>query len=259
MGAMKKRNFLIGIILLAAWPAIAAEVIGAAGNGCVAGAEMLEQEGAGYQVVRPSRQRSYGHPALLRAIRSLGREAEAGGWGVLLVGDLSLARGGPMPYGHGSHQNGLDADILFYLPAAPLAAGERENPPAAEVVAPGGVGMDAGQWHPAHRALLEVAARLPEVDRIFVHPAIKRELCATVQGDRGWLRKIRPWWGHTEHFHLRLACPADSPACSHQSLLPAGDGCGPELDWWFSPEAAQAPKPSPKPTLPARCAALLRE
>lgn len=259
MDAMEKRKFLIALMAILSWPTFAAESIGSTANGCIVGAGTLAPEGTGYQVVRLERRRFYGHPALLGAIRSLGQEAAAKGWGTLLVDDLSQERGGPMPNGHGSHQNGLDADILFDLPATPLDAAARESPPQVEVVAAGGGGLESGQWRSSHVALLEAAAQLPEVDRIFVHPAIKRELCATVQGERGWLRKIRPWWGHTEHFHLRLACPNDSPDCLPQPALPAGEGCGRELDWWFGPEAALAPKSAAKPALPPRCVKLLAE
>lgn len=257
MDAMRPRKFLILFLLWASGPVVAAESIGAAGNGCLEGGEALAPEGAGYQVLRLERQRFYGHPALLHVVRALGEETASRGWGVLAVGDLSQARGGPMPYGHGSHQNGLDADIRFDL--APLAPALRENPPETEVVAPGGGGVDSVRWSLVHAALLEAVARFPDVERLFVHPAIKRELCRTVEGERGWLRKVRPWWGHTAHFHLRLACPADSPACVSQAPLPPGEGCGTELDWWFGPEAAQVPRPAAKPDLPARCAKLLAE
>jgi len=257
MDAMKTRKFLGWLLLWAAWPAAGAESIGAVSNGCIAGAEALAPEGDGYYVLRLGRQRFYGHPALLQAVRSLGEEAHAKGWGTLAVGDLSQAKGGPMAYGHGSHQNGLDADIRFDLSSMPAEL--REEPPETEVVIPGGVGVDPVRWSPAQAALVEAAASLPQVDRLFVHPAVKRELCRTAQGGRGWLRKVRPWWGHTAHFHLRLACPADSPACVSPPPLPAGDGCGPELDWWFGPEAVPIPKPGAKPPLPERCAALLAE
>jgi penicillin-insensitive murein endopeptidase len=257
MDAMKRRKFLVFVLLWSAWPVVAAESIGAAGNGCLEGAEALAPEGDGYYALRLERGRYYGHPALLRVVRALGAEAKARGWGVLALGDLSQVRGGPMAYGHGSHQNGLDADIRFDL--SPLAPEQRENPPETEVVAPGGAEVDPVRWNSAHAALLEAAARIPEVDRLFVHPAIKRELCRTVEGERGWLRKVRPWWGHTAHFHLRLACPADSPACISQAPLPPGEGCGPELDWWFGPEAAPIPKTGAKPALPTRCAKLLAE
>lgn len=254
---MKKMTKALLALLFAAMAghgpsALAAEAIGRPANGCIVGAEALPLAGEGFQVVHPARQRYYAHPALLRVIRELGMDAVEKGWGVLLVGDLSQARGGPMAYGHGSHQNGLDADVFFYLPERFLPESELENPPLAEEVAPDGKTVERALWRPSVGALLEAAARMPEVERIFVHPAIKRELCLTRPGE--WLRKLRPWWGHTEHFHLRLACPADSPECLAAAPIPPGEGCGAELDWWFTPAASRPPAPpEKKPPLPSRC------
>ena len=87
--------------------------------------------------------------------------------------------------------------------------------------------------------------------RIFVNPAIKRELCHEAGADRGWLTKIRPWWGHNYHFHIRLSCPAGQPECRDQAPPPPGDGCGKELDWWFTPEARHPPRGPAKPLLMA--------
>ena len=104
-------------------------------------------------------------------------------------------------------------------------------------------------------------ARRPEVARIFVNPVIKRALCREAGADRGWLARIRPWWGHNYHFHVRLSCPAGDPACEGQPAVAPEDGCGKELDWWFTPEALHPP-PSPRVTslrvadLPRACASL---
>ena len=47
--------------------------------------------------------------------------------------------------------------------------------------------------------------------------------------------KVRPWYGHNDHIHVRLKCPADSPNCRKQPPVPGGDGCAAkELDYWFS-------------------------
>jgi penicillin-insensitive murein DD-endopeptidase len=106
------------------------------------------------------------------------------------------------------------------------------------------------------------------VARIFVHPAIKRELCAIAGTDRDWLRKIRPWWGHDHHFHVRLRCPDGDRWCVEQAPPPPGDGCDDSLAWWFSDEArAEAERlaalpPRPRPTLdqlPPQCRAVLVE
>jgi penicillin-insensitive murein endopeptidase len=105
------------------------------------------------------------------------------------------------------------------------------------------------------------------VDRVFVNAAIKAELCRNPPpGDRGWLRRIRPWWGHDSHFHVRLACPVGQSGCTPQAPLPPGEGCDESLAWWFSDEALNPPPPKTPPPpkrdltladLPAACARVL--
>jgi penicillin-insensitive murein DD-endopeptidase len=240
-----------------------ARVIGASANGCVGGAETLPETGPGYVNVRRARNRYYGHPNLLRFVADLGRTAGRQGLGLVMIGDLSQPRGGRMPSSHHSHQNGLDVDVWFTLVPTPEAArrlmDDQPDPPS--MVQPGGLAT-SGAWGEPQRILLETAARSPVVDRIFVNPAIKRALCGEVQGDRGWLRKLRPWWGHDAHFHVRIRCPADSPQCESQGPIPAGDGCGADLAWWFSEEARKPAKkggePRAEPRPPAACLAVLR-
>ena len=45
---------------------------------------------------------------------------------------------------------------------------------------------------------------------MLANPAIKKALCRDVKGDRSWLHKIRPVFGHNYHFHIRIGCPKDS-------------------------------------------------
>ena len=231
----------------------APSAIGGAAKGCLAGGVALPLQGDGWQVMRPARNRFYGHPELVAYLEKLGPTARAVGWSGLLVGDMAQPRGGPMRTGHRSHQSGLDADIWF-LPAPPalLGAQAREDMAAVSMVAADGLGVDPSRWTPTHAALLRQAAAFPEVDRIFVNAAIKKELCATTPpGERAWLRRIRPWWGHDHHFHVRLACPAGDPACVETEPIPPGDGCDASLDWWLSPEAkAELAKKSQQPARP---------
>lgn len=241
--------------------------IGTYTSGCVSGAVALPLSGPGYQVMRLSRQRFYGHARLVQFIQQLGLFALDAQIGTLLVGDLGQPRGGPTLSGHRSHQTGLDVDIWFWLPkqlnGRLLSEQERETLSAPSVVDVGSDRVDFRQWSVGHEQLLEAAARHADVDRIFVNPSIKQALCQRrIPGSAEWLRKIRPWWKHDDHFHVRLKCPPDNAACQGQPPLPAGDGCDADLAWWFSPEAKSPTKPAkpvPPPPLPALCEQVLRE
>jgi penicillin-insensitive murein endopeptidase len=244
---------------------VLAQSIGKYDAGCISGAVTLPLDGTGYQVMRLSRKRYFGHPDLIRFIENLGQTAHTKQLGALLIGDLGQPRGGPTLSGHRSHQTGLDVDIWFTL--SPVAAmrklddGERENWSATSMLVSLSDAVDEQQWSTQHEKILEAAARMPEVDRIFVNPSIKRLLC-TRKTSHDWLRKIRPWWKHDDHFHVRLKCPGNSKDCISQIPLPEADGCDAGLAWWFSEEAKHPKKPHPKPAtpiLPERCDNVLSE
>jgi penicillin-insensitive murein endopeptidase len=239
--------------------------IGGYAAGCVSGAVDLPLVGDGYQAMRPSRNRTWGHPRLVAYVRELGRTAKAHGLGGLLIGDLGQPRGGPASFGHASHQSGLDVDVWFRLTAkgaARLTREQAEQMPMESVVVADSGTLDRRRWDPRYAQLLELAARDPEVDRIFVNPVIKEALCRN--GPRGdWLAKLRPWWGHDAHFHVRLSCPPDSPQCDPQKPIPAGDGCDEDLAGWVKEIrlAAKRPKPPARerqvPEMPLACQAVL--
>jgi penicillin-insensitive murein endopeptidase len=186
----------------------------------------------------------------------MGRFVARHGLGVLHLGDLGQARGGPTPYGHRSHQSGLDVDVWFWLApqAGQLTTEERETLTAPSVLSADRQTLDTALWSANHAALLRAAAAFDVVDRIFVHPLIKQALCHTFPG-APWLQKIRPWWGHDDHFHVRLHCPPGQIECQSQKPLTPGHGCDASLAWWLSPEAQQPPKlPAPSAVqLPAAC------
>jgi penicillin-insensitive murein endopeptidase len=241
-----------------------AQAIGSYERGCLSGAIALPADGPNWQVMRPSRNRAWGHPVLIAFLERMAQRLPGeAGWPGLLVGDIAQPRGGPMLTGHGSHQIGLDVDIwLTPMPNRRLSPTERDDISATDVVAADGRDVDPTAWTPQHRLLLEAVAREPLVERVFVNPAIKRALCREGGPERAWMTKIRPWWGHNYHFHVRLSCPSVNPQCRGQAPPPPGDGCGKELDWWFTEEALHPP-PSPprKPLrlrdLPPACAALV--
>jgi penicillin-insensitive murein endopeptidase len=248
---------------------MAARAIGFYAKGCLAGAAALAIDGPAWQAMRLSRNRNWGHPELVALIEKLATDARAhDGWPGLLVGDLSQPRGGPMLTGHASHQVGLDADIwLTPMPNRRLSEKEREELAATSMLAPDKISVDPKLWTEAHVRLIKRAASYPPVERVLVHPAIKKALCEATAKDkeRSWLYKVRPIWGHHYHFHIRLACPKGSPGCEAQPDPPNDDGCGKELTDWIAllqRPATPAPPTPPKPPitldqLPAACKTVL--
>ena len=240
--------------------------IGGCSLGCLKGAAPLPASGPGFEAIRRGRNRYYGHPALIAYVRKLGAAAKRKKLGVVVVGDLSQPRGGPTPTGHRSHQTGLDADISYAAPpglkAGRLSARDREQV-SPVVVVDLKTHKPTKAWGPRIAQLLGLAAADPAVDRIFVNPAVKRWLCEGPNATASWQGRVRPWWAHHDHFHVRLKCPADSPLCVPQEP-PGDDGCGDKLAWWFSDHAEtarahkkQADVAAPPPQLPPACAALV--
>jgi penicillin-insensitive murein endopeptidase len=222
-------------------------------RGCLQGGVPLPVTGATWQVMRLSRNRNWGHPELVKFLeRFAPLAAKTTGWRGILVGDMAQPRGGPAPFGHASHQIGLDVDIWFMpMPDRVLAADERENISAISLVAADRTHVDPKTWSSADVAFIRAAAEQPEVERLFVNAAIKKELCR-IQGDNhpSWMEKVRPWYGHDDHIHVRLKCPADSPMCQHQPPVPEGAGCGKELDYWFTDKVLHPPKETGPPKKP---------
>ena len=206
-------------------------------SGCLQGGVELPMTGPTWQVMRLSRNRNWGHPELVQFLeRFAPLAAKATGWKGILIGDMAQPRGGPLPFGHKSHQIGLDVDIWFMpMPDRVLSKAERESVLSSNVVAADGKRVDDKTWSPADVAFIRTAAEQPEVERVLVNAAIKKELCRVEsQNDRSWMSKVRPWYGHDDHIHVRLKCPADSPNCRAQPPVPSGDGCDKSLDHWFA-------------------------
>ncbi|MFK8250754.1 penicillin-insensitive murein endopeptidase [Ancylobacter terrae] len=232
---------------------LAARSIGFYSKGCLAGAVALPVNGPTWQVMRLSRNRNWAHPELLDFLeRFAARVPQVSNWPGILVGDIAQPRGGPMLTGHASHQLGLDADIwLTPMPTRELTRQEREEISATMIVRPDRLDVDAKVWTPALVSVIKAAAQDPEVERVLVNAAIKKALCRDAGRERAWLQKVRPYWGHDYHMHIRIGCPAGSPECRAQDAVVAGEGCGKELDWWFS-DAVLHPKPAPPPKEPVK-------
>jgi penicillin-insensitive murein DD-endopeptidase len=187
--------------------------IGGDFDGCLAGAVLLPITGPTWQVMRQSRNRNWGNPQLIRFIERFATNAKKVGWNGLLVGDMSQPRGGQMLSDHTSHQIGLDVDIWYAaMPDHVQSREEREFGPGTDVVAPDLRDIDPKLWTHGHTALIRTAAQDPVVVRILVNAAIKKALCREAGADHTWLYKVRPWYGHAEHFHIQTACALDQGA-----------------------------------------------
>jgi len=223
----------------------------------------------GFHMLGLTRGNFYAHPSLLAFVRDLGKRVEKEKLDYLAIGDMSMPAGGPFMGSHGSHQSGLDVDIWFRLLPKQINLATREN---AEVIVlvdkPDEVGRSLNtNWDKTKQVwqkILKMAASDPKVNRIFVNPAIKKYFCENFKqaSDFLWTSKLRAWWGHHEHFHVRLACPHDSGECIEQQK-PEGNGCDENLNWWWSQDYAletqkrQSKKSFVLPEMPAACKRLL--
>jgi penicillin-insensitive murein DD-endopeptidase len=226
-----------------------ARAIGSYSRGCLAGAIALPVDGPAWQAMRLSRNRNWGHPKLVKLVEKLATTAQKeDSWPGLLVGDISQPRGGPMLTGHASHQLGLDADVwLTPMPSRTLTRKEREEISATSMLDKTDLAVDPAVFTEKHVKLIKRAASFPEVERVLVHPAIKKALCQAAGTDRGWLGKVRPIQGHYYHFHIRIGCPAGSAGCAPQKPTTGEDGCAKEVDEWLARLAPSKTPPPPRP------------
>ncbi len=242
--------------------------IGSYANGCISGAVALPSKGDGFYDMRRNRGRYFGHPKLIDFITELGQFVDRKYSKSIMTGDLSQARGGKMNFGHSSHRIGLDVDVWMQI----LNANEKPYRlrDMQTTISKSDGRLLANKLKPEIRDALYFSATHKNVARIFVNPVIKASLCET-EADRSWLRKLRPWWGHHEHFHVRLNCPSDSPLCKNQASIPAGSGCNEGLYNWvdkqsdiangvyIKPPRTKPRKPRPPKILPEQCLNVLTQ
>src|SRR5215207_7747806 len=99
-----------------------AAMLGTFAAGCLQGAQALPLDGPGYEAIRISRNRYWGQPVTIDFVKRFSEQVRAAGQAPLYIGDIGQPRGGPMSFGHASHQVGLDVDIWFERqPGARLA------------------------------------------------------------------------------------------------------------------------------------------
>ncbi len=242
---------------------------GSYAKGCMSGAAQLPETGPTWQAMRLSRNRNWGHPETIDFIQKLSAfAATQPGWEGLYIGDISQPRGGPMLTGHRSHQIGLDVDIWMLPPKRlNLSRSERESLSSISLRRANGA-FTNDNYTRQHHEIIKAAAKDPRTARIFVFPGAKVRMCEEETGNRDWLRKVRPWWGHHYHFHVRLSCPNGAKNCVNQAAPPVGDGCADAQEWVNNmlnppPPDPTAPRPAPRRELtmvdlPGQCVSVLQ-
>lgn len=165
--------------------------------------------------------RAWGHPLLLQLVSRGARAAAVALPGsIALVGDLSGPGGGPLS-GHASHQAGRDADVGFLV-------SDRQGLPIVLDRFEAFDGQGRSLAHPDHvfdayRNWLLLREWLAElrvlVSHVFVSAELRQLLLEYGQTSPEFqrfvplaARVLRAHPAHTDHFHLRIACPTDQDA-----------------------------------------------
>ncbi len=240
---------LVGLLLAAASctqapsplaPALSGS-IGLPHRGVLTDAVEMPTGGAGYRFLRDN-DRHYGLSRFANALtRAAARVDQERPGSRLVIGDLSVARGGRL-LPHLSHRTGRDADLLLY--ATTLEGAPVESPGFVHF------GPDGLAWDDKHQRFLRfdverewilVRALLedPEarIQWMFANHAIEALLVewARARGETTelvWRAEVvllepHPGGDHDDHIHVRSACSDDDVA----------HGCepsGPERPWLIS-------------------------
>lgn len=219
------------LALIFEFQVLASEVIGFYSNGSIRKSLDYRRETPFVHKLFMARNRHFSSVEMFQVLRDMDQfmQSSIGENELIQLGDLSNQLGGKAP-GHGSHQNGLDADFVY------LTKNKRLQSPSAsywdeEFV----VGNKLSSNFDMRRNILlfEFLANKTPSTRIFVDLVIKQEICRYLEnsGEKNlpsmqvMLRKLRIENLHKTHYHLRLACPVGSSTCTPQSEPPKGDGC----------------------------------
>ena len=228
-----------------------ARSIGYYWRGCLAGARALPVDGESWQVVRLSRNRMWGNPAMIAFLERFSRKAKAEGvWNGILVGDISQPRGGPMLTGHASHQVGLDADVwLTPMPDHTLSREEREEMSAVNMVTEDGLSVDRcalvggpGRNHQGRRRGARGRAHLRQ--RRDQEGAVRDPQGRTLDEQGARLLGPQLPFPYPHQVPRRARRPA-----TRRTPCPPGDGCDKSLAWWFTDEALHPAPSKPKPPI----------
>ncbi|EQC47993.1 penicillin-insensitive murein endopeptidase [Bacteriovorax sp. Seq25_V] len=223
--------FITLICLSMAFSSNAAEAVGFYSKGSLKDSLSIIDRNINVVKLYKSRGKQYATEEMLNLIEGLANfsrenfpSAES-----IQVGDLAAVNGGRATR-HTSHQNGLDADIVYYR--VNEKAQDVNNPEWAEYFVSGSKVTKNFHVQRNYTALKYLVENY-DVRRIFVDTAIKREFCKLASnsgqlkdpGTVEFLRRLRPAKLHQTHFHVRLGCPEGSKKCESQAEPPKGAGC----------------------------------
>ncbi len=178
-----------------------------------------------------ARMRLYSTEEMFRTIQDMDDflSKDINGKESIQLGDLSNMNGGKAS-GHGSHQNGLDADFVYLTNDRKLQSSTASYWEEEFVV---GNKISPNFDLVRNISLFQFLANKTPAARIFVDEVIKREICSFLSKSgeinlasmQIMLRKLRVENLHKTHYHLRLYCPMGDTSCVPQSEPPIGDGC----------------------------------
>ncbi len=192
-------------------------------GGVLRNANQLPQSGLGFRVLYPQRQMNFGTKMLVDLLIDLGRKIHEMMPGYQLpISDMSSQFGGRFGARRdGGHQNGLEVDLAYITTT---------SPPPLVVVVTGSFRREIMKMDEQLTAWKHVV-KTNLVSRIFVDRQVKSAFCQytnrmTQDTDLiETLRRLQPWDGHKNHWHLRLKCPASSPRCQDDAPLVNRTGC----------------------------------
>ena len=236
--ATNSKSYIIDRTKLSPFEVEQPEVVGFYSSGCILGAKKVANFGPGYQVANIFRGRNFAHDQLLEVFEPAMKSIYDSHKKYFYVGDFSLSRGGPTRTGHSSHQNGLDVDIFFETVSKAYDEQSNTRKWFVSFIKEGAVNKLI--WTAAHDELVSTFARDVRVDRIFINKTFKRYFCENKERLKlsdDHLKKIRPWYGHDDHIHVRVKCPKNSKSCVAQAPIDESATCGKDLEWWFTEEA----------------------
>lgn len=228
---MKFSRMILAVIFLQSSLLNASEAVGYYSSGKLKDGESIMEKGTLIHKLFLARQRFYGTVEIQNVIsdaadfvRQVYPDAE-----LLQIGDIANKNGGACKE-HGSHQNGLDADIVYLTKSRKL---QSQN--AAyweEDFVKNGV-VSSNLYTERNLMLFKHLITTQPIERIFVDAAIKKQFCTFAKANnllndpeiKETLRRLRVENLHTTHFHMRLKCPQTDSSCKAQAEVPAGTGC----------------------------------